>query len=766
MSLSTGVGQSGHAQGDQLVGFEALIGSTFADTLDGNSGDNILDGGAGNDSLGGAVGNNTLLGAAGDDRLGGGAGDDLLDGGLGSDTADYSASATAVQISLVTGTTSGGDAQGDTLVSIENLVSTDFADQLDGDVTANRLSGGRGDDTLLGGAGNDILSGGRGADDLQGGDGVDIADYTGSLEGVLVNMTDTQAGGGDAEGDTFSSIEIVAGSFHNDTLIGDAGDSILRGGLGADVIDGGAGFDVADYSTAVEAVVLDLSGQTAGSGEAAGDVLTNIEKVVGSFLNDTIIGSSGDEAMDAGRGDDRLVGGAGSDSYHFGFDRGADIVLEGETAGSDRIVLDADVARKDVSLVREDYDLLIELENLGGFLTDSVRISNHFAETATGIEDIRFGVEDEPVVIDPAMLMGNDATEGVDQLELIAVQGIGGATASIGADGRIHFQGALNQNGDAFFDYTVRDSFGRESTARVEVNLAPVNDVPVALADGVFQGVGDQVLLIPVSALLANDSDVDGDTLTISGLSALYDVNGNALYSSPSFPLTNGKGGIEDGFIRFEPQPDHFGFVGFTYTLSDGNGGATTAAVELWFAGVNDAPRGDYGTTIRLDKVNVISVASLLNALEDPEGDVISFISFGGVSNGTAVLSADGLNIEFTADHLGGAFFTYTVTDARGETAVIQAELTVIPLNDPPSARNDGGFQTFEDHVLIIDPASLLANDTDPNGDVLVISALERFPMNGRVAWTQDGMIHPSAPPMATGISWHRARQAFGQGGT
>ena len=98
--------------------------------------------------------------AAGDDTLVGGAGVDSLDGGTGTDTADYNASGAAVTVNLTTGTGSGGDAQGDTLVNIEKLTGSAFADVLTGDGNANTLAGGAGADSLFGGAGNDVLIGG------------------------------------------------------------------------------------------------------------------------------------------------------------------------------------------------------------------------------------------------------------------------------------------------------------------------------------------------------------------------------------------------------------------------------------------------------------------------------------------------------------------------------------------------------------------------------------------------------------------------------
>jgi Ca2+-binding RTX toxin-like protein len=100
------------------------------------------------DVLHGLDGDDLLFGGSGNDILDGGSGADTLIGGPGTDTADYSLSPTAVTVSLLTGTGSGGDAQGDVLGGIENLIGSAFADQLIGSSGDNTLDGGAGVDTM------------------------------------------------------------------------------------------------------------------------------------------------------------------------------------------------------------------------------------------------------------------------------------------------------------------------------------------------------------------------------------------------------------------------------------------------------------------------------------------------------------------------------------------------------------------------------------------------------------------------------------------
>jgi Ca2+-binding RTX toxin-like protein len=207
VNLLTGLGSGGDAQGDTLSGIENITGGAFADVLTGDNGANTLVGGAGAD---------------------------VLVGGLGTDTADYSSSAAAVNVNLLTGSGAGGDAQGDTLATIENIIGSAFADTLTGNAVANTLDGRSGNDTLVGGAGADVLIGGAGRD---------TADYSLSGAGVTVSLQTGFGSGGDAQGDTLSSIENITGSALADTLTGDGGVNALVGGLGADVLNGRAGND-------------------------------------------------------------------------------------------------------------------------------------------------------------------------------------------------------------------------------------------------------------------------------------------------------------------------------------------------------------------------------------------------------------------------------------------------------------------------------------------------------------------------------------------
>jgi Ca2+-binding RTX toxin-like protein len=260
-------------QGVMLAtGFENLSGSIYGDTLAGDGGANVIAGDQGNDTLSGGAGNDVLYGDGrilidwhgnggsgpittfadmaasdpafvdGNDVLEGGLGNDAINGGGGTDTASYANAAGAVTVNLATGITSGADGN-DTLSSIENVIGSAFNDTITGDATNNLLIGGAGNDSLNGGEGADTFVGGIGNDALNGGNGVDTIDYSASSAGVSVNLSSGKLSGGDAAGDTISSIENIIGSASADKLIGSNLGNVLNGGSGNDTITGGAGAD-------------------------------------------------------------------------------------------------------------------------------------------------------------------------------------------------------------------------------------------------------------------------------------------------------------------------------------------------------------------------------------------------------------------------------------------------------------------------------------------------------------------------------------------
>lgn len=320
---------------DTLIGFsggEVLIGGPGADVLDGKGGSNVASyqnatsgvvadlsdptqnkGDAAGDtyihiqSLFGSPFNDTLIGDAGGNFLRGGLGADHLDGGTvpagqGGDFADYRGSAAGLTVNLADPSQNTGEAAGDTYTNIGSIRGSFFNDILIGDANNN---------TLRGGVGADVLNGGAGTDD---------ASYADSATGLTASLADPSQNTGEAAGDTYISIENLAGSSFDDKLIGDAGNNVLQGHGGADTLVGGAGSDTASYSSAGTSLLVDLADPSRNTGEAAGDTYSSIENLRGGEFDDSLFGDNGTNILNGAGGNDLLSGRGGNDILNGGAD--------------------------------------------------------------------------------------------------------------------------------------------------------------------------------------------------------------------------------------------------------------------------------------------------------------------------------------------------------------------------------------------------------------------------------------------------------------
>lgn len=260
---------------------------------------------------------NQLLGGVGNDTLAGLGDSDRLDGGAGIDTADYGAAPSFVDIDLTRPQPQvHGGAGADTLVSIENLVGSRFADRLTGDAAANRIDGGGGADTLDGGAGIDTLAGGNGAD-------VYTVQDVGDL---VVEATAGSAGGTDTVVSWLASYTLPA-NVENGVVMspgpailsGNGLANVLTAGPGDNRLAGGGGRDTVSYEEATAAVRVALSVTSAqATGGSGRDTLTSIENLKGSDFADRLSGTAGINVLRGGLGNDTLTGGSGNDTLTGG----------------------------------------------------------------------------------------------------------------------------------------------------------------------------------------------------------------------------------------------------------------------------------------------------------------------------------------------------------------------------------------------------------------------------------------------------------------
>jgi Ca2+-binding RTX toxin-like protein len=221
----------------------------------------------------GTSGIDKLKGTSSSDLFESSAGNDLLDGSTGIDTVSYATNPGPVIVNLATGSAqkyalspTGGApvlSSTDTLVSIENVI------------------GSRYNDTITGDAGNNIIAGLGGADTINGRGGIDTIDYSASANGVTIDLLDNRASGGDANGDSLTSIENVIGTSRrdviwgsndgnrlegrdgDDNLHGEGGDDTLVGGVGQDYLVGDQGRDTYLYTSLADSPNITLGNEPA-----------------------------------------------------------------------------------------------------------------------------------------------------------------------------------------------------------------------------------------------------------------------------------------------------------------------------------------------------------------------------------------------------------------------------------------------------------------------------------------------------------------------
>jgi VCBS repeat-containing protein len=340
-------------------------------------------------------------------------------------------------------------------------------------------------------------------------------------------------------------------------------------------------------------------------------------------------------------------------------------------------------------------------------------------DAPVAVVDTATTIEDAGVIID---VLANDSDVDGDALTVTGTTAPANGTAVVNANGTITYTPDAGFEGTDTFTYTVQDPTGESSTATVTVAVNPGNDTPVAVVDSVTT-TEDSAVVIDV---LANDTDADGDTLTVSGASD--PANGSV--------VVNG-----DGTITYTPDSDFEGTDTFSYTVEDPSGATSTATVTVTVDPANDVPVAVVDTATTIEDAGVI--IDVLANDSDIDGDALTVTGTTAPANGTAVVNTNG-TITYTPDpdFEGTDSFDYTIEDPSGETSTATVTVEVNPANDPPVAVVDTAT-TDEDTGVVID---VLANDSDAEGDTLSITGTSN-PANGSVAINGDGTLTYTPDP-------------------
>ncbi|WP_244662571.1 tandem-95 repeat protein, partial [Vibrio owensii] len=320
--------------------------------------------------------------------------------------------------------------------------------------------------------------------------------------------------------------------------------------------------------------------------------------------------------------------------------------------------------------------------------------------------------EDTPVTID---VLPNDTDVDGDTLTIVnASVPVEQGTVEI-VDGKLVFTPAENFNGEATISYTVSDG-ALEDEAEVSVTVNPVNDAPIANDDSTATDEDTPVTI----DVLPNDTDVDGDTLTI--------VNA-------SVPAEQGTVEIVDGKLVFTPAENFNGEATISYTVSDG-ALEDEAEVSVTVNPLNDAP-----TTENVIPPQVLQedfakyTINLNNAFSDVDNsDSELTFSVSGNSN-IQVSIVDGIaTITPTADWNGSEELTFTATDPSGLEVSQTVDFTVNAVADIVADSAD----IVEDTPTILD---VLDNDSFEGQSPVVSVESGDGPTNGSVVVNDDGTI-------------------------
>lgn len=539
-------------------------------------------------------------------------------------------------------------------------------DTLAGDAGTNYLDGGVGDDTFIGGEGADTFNGGTGQDNL---------DYSASAAGVSVDLSTSTLSGGDADNDTIAGgIDGVIGSEFDDTLVG---------------------FDQ--------------------QGTDPADTFTN--ELFGEGGNDTLEGRGGADVLSGGDDRDTIIGGTDGD------------VVDGGAGGDDYDVLDLrgvgdfDVVGETTDADGNSTSGTINFLDAGGNVTGSMaftEIEEILGREAApvAVDDVVNVDEDSSVTFDPT---ANDSDPDGDPVTVGSFTQPANGTVTQNPDGTLTYTPDANYNGTDTFDVTVTDPSGLTATSTVTVNVAPINDAPDAVND---TATTDEETAVTID-VLGNDSDVDGDALTIT---------------AATVPADQGSVAIVNNELVFTPATDFFGEATISYSIEDGNGGTDVAEVTVTVNNINDAPVA-VDDIVETPEDTPVTIDVLGNDV-DVDGDPLTIAS-ASVPADQGSVAIVGNEVVFTPapNFNGPATITYTVDDGQGGTDTGTATVNVGAVNDGPTA-NDDAVTTDEDTPITID---VLGNDTDADGDALEITAASVPAAQGSVAIVGNELVFTPA---------------------
>jgi VCBS repeat-containing protein len=333
--------------------------------------------------------------------------------------------------------------------------------------------------------------------------------------------------------------------------------------------------------------------------------------------------------------------------------------------------------------------------------------------------------EDTPLTVSAPGVLSNDTDVDGNTLTAILNTNPSNGTVSMSSNGSFTYTPNANFNGFDSFTYYAYDGALQSTTpASVTINVAAVNDAPVANADSYTTTEDIPLIVNSPAGVLVNDTDVDGNTLTAN------------LFTGPANgTLTL----VTDGSFTYTPNANFNGTDSFTYKASDGSLVSSAATVTITVTAVNDPPvaNADSYSTAE-DTPLVISAPGVLSNDTDPEANPLTAVLNSSPANGTLTFNSNG-SFTYTpnGNFSGTDSFTYKASDGASQSTPATVTITVTPVNDPPVAVNDF-YTTTEDTPLAVPAPGVLSNDSDPDGNAITANVLTN-PSNGTLSLNANG---------------------------
>lgn len=507
---------------------------------------------------------------------------------------------------------------------------------------------------------------------------------------------------------TLTSAAVVAAGDGDDSITGSSGGDIVDGGAGSDTMQGGAGNDTYEVDAAGDVIV-----ESAGSGRDS--VFASVNYTLSANVEDLTLaaaaisgtGNALANAITGGDGDNLLSGLDGADTLAGG--AGSDLLDGGE--GSDAYVY----------VVGDGADTVLETGPAGD--TDRLALTGI---AASGVRVYRRAASPSDLVL--AFADGGSVT--VKDFMLGSGAGLEAVTFDTGPA------------------WTRADLEARAAAAPILVA-----DPPTAVDDP-YLAVAQQSFTLQASGLLANDLSPAGLPLHIASVSAV--AGGTVtLRGDGDLDITGPAGGGE---------------VSFTYTVDDGQGGTASATATVSFV-ANAAPTvggalADSSATVG----SALSIAVPGNLFSDADGDpLVLTATLAGGAPLPSWLVFDPLTGSFSGTPPAGAAgaldIVVTASDGLAATAT-GFRLTIAGQTNTPPVANAEQFSTDAGSPLAIAAASLLANDSDADGDLLTITSVAAVGGHGTVELLGDGSVLYTPTAGYTGLDTFSYTVSDGRGGT